>query len=195
MSTLVVAALAEELTHLPSGVEPLVTGVGKAVAAAGLARRLAAGPLPKVVVNVGTAGSVGSMVAGVIEIDYVTQHDFPYTAIEDLLGTRVDRAFALAPDTPPRPVREIPTGATTIATGDMFVADASAAARIAAAGIHLVDMEAFAFAATCAAFAVPFRCVKAVSDAADEDAGASWLDTIDTCARSLGDWLRCHITA
>ena len=69
------------------------------------------------------------------------------------------------------------------------MADAAHAERLSAQGIHLVDMEAFAFAAVCAEFEVAFRCVKVVSDVADEDAGASWLDTIDACARSLGAWV------
>src|SRR4051812_26413108 len=82
-----------------------------------------------------------------------------------------------------------PAGVPTLATGDVFVADAEAGRRIAGTGVHLVDMEAYAYATACAAAAVPMRCVKAVSDAADADAGDSWLDAIDSCARALADWL------
>ena len=80
-----------------------------------------------------------------------------------------------------------------LATGDVFVADPLRAAQIAAEGVSLVDMEGFAYAAACASFAVPLRCVKAVSDAADDDAGASWLDTIDACAIDLAAWVACHV--
>ena len=191
MTALVVAALAEEVAHVRD-VEVLVTGVGKAVAASGLARRLASGRQPSVVVNVGTAGAVHDQVAGVVEVDYVTQHDFPYAAIEVLAGA-VDRGYRLSRDGAPQPVRGIPPGAVAVATGDVFVADPARAREIAAAGIALVDMEAFAYAAACASFGVPLRCVKAVSDAADHDAGLSWLDTIDGCARALADWVACHI--
>jgi adenosylhomocysteine nucleosidase len=76
-----------------------------------------------------------------------------------------------------------------LATGDRFVSDADAARRIAAGRVHLVDMEGYGFAMACAEFAVPFRCVKAVSDAADEAAAASWLDAVEMCAQALGDWL------
>ena len=76
-----------------------------------------------------------------------------------------------------------------MATGDVFVASADDAHRLAAAGVHLVDMEAYGYASVCAEFGVPFRCVKVVSDSADEGAGDSWLDTIDACARSLADWV------
>lgn len=192
MTALVVAALAEEVVHVKD-VEVLVTGVGKAVAASSLARRLASGPQPSVVVNVGTAGAVHADVSGVVEVDYVTQHDFPYAAIEFLAGA-MDRGYRLTRDGAPQPVRGIPSGAVAVATGDVFVADPVRAREIAESGISLVDMEAFAYAAACASFGVPLRCVKAVSDAADQDAGMSWLDTIDACARALAEWVSCHIT-
>jgi adenosylhomocysteine nucleosidase len=191
VSTLVVAALAEEVAHVRD-VEVLVTGVGKAVAASALARRLAAGDAPSLVVNVGTAGALHPAVAGVVEVDYVTQHDFPYAAIEALTGPG-HRGYRLGGTDAPQPVRAFPAGASVLATGDVFVADPVRAREIAAAGIALVDMEAFAYAAACASFGVPLRCVKAVSDAADHDAGMSWLDTIDGCATALGEWVTCHV--
>lgn len=191
MTALVVAALAEEVAHL-DGVEILVTGVGKAVAAAALSHRLAVGQRPSVVVNVGTAGALDPDVSGVLEVGFVTQHDFPYLAIEALTGP-ADRAYALVPGAPPQPVAEVPPGAVAVASGDVFVADAEHARAIAARGISLVDMEAYAYAAACAAFAVPMRCVKAVSDFADADAGDHWLDTIDGCARALADWVAQNV--
>jgi len=195
VTTLVVAALAEEVAHVrpQRGLDILVTGVGKAVGAAALGNRLADGPRADVVVNIGTAGALDATMSGVVEIDYVTQHDFPYRAIDALVAQEVSRGYVLRADAPPHAVAEMPGGARALATGDMFVADAAEAARIAAAGVHLVDMEGFAYAATCAAFRVPFRCVKAVSDSADADAGLSWLDTIDGCARALADFLHCHV--
>ena len=192
MSALVVAALAEEVAQV-RGVEVLVTGVGKAVAAAALARRLAGSDQPSVVVNVGTAGALRAGVHGLIEVDHVTQHDFPYAAIEMLAGPG-DRGYRLSPDAAPVAVGAFPPGATVLATGDVFVADPVRAAEIAAGGVTLVDMEGFAYAAACASFGVALRCVKAVSDAADDDAGASWLDTIDACAVDLAEWVSCHIS-
>lgn len=193
MTTLVVAALAEEVAHVRD-VEVLVTGVGKAVAATSLARRLASAAPPSLVVNVGTAGGLDPAVSGVVEVGYVTQHDFPYDAIELLAGP-VDRGYHLGPGAAPVAVRGMPPGVTGVATGDVFVADPARAAEIAAGGVALVDMEAFAYAAACASFGVPFRCVKVVSDFADQDAGLSWLETIDACARALGDWVARHVPA
>src|SRR3954469_20746084 len=193
MNVLVVAALREEVAHLPAGVDVVVTGVGKALAAAGLARRLAATPAPDLVVNVGTAGAVRTGIHGVMEVEFVTQHDFAYAALEQLLGRPAHRGFLLTATAPPATVPAAPTEALALATGDTFVADAAAAALIAAAGIDLVDMEAYGYAAACAEFGVPFRCVKAVSDSADEDAGTSWVETIDSCARELGRWVGAHV--
>lgn len=193
MTALVVAALAEEVAHV-RGVEVLVTGVGKAVAAASLARRLAASEPPSLVVNVGTAGGLDPAVTGVVEVGYVTQHDFPYAAIETLAGP-MDRGYHLSPAAAPIAVAAMPAGVTGLATGDMFVADPVHAAQIAAGGVALVDMEGFAYAAACASFGVPFRCVKVVSDFADHEAGLSWLDSIDACARALADWVALHVAA
>jgi adenosylhomocysteine nucleosidase len=190
---LVVAALHEEVAHVGDVADVLVTGVGKARAAAALAFRLAASDAPRLVVNIGTAGAVVPGLTGVHEIGYVTQHDFPYDAIEGLLAQPTDRGFALAGGTAPVAVRAPAQGVTSLATGDVFVADATSAARIASHGVHLVDMEAYAYAAACAQFGVAFRCAKAVSDAADEAAGLSWLDTIDSCARALGRWLATDV--
>jgi adenosylhomocysteine nucleosidase len=59
--------------------------------------------------------------------------------------------------------------------------------------VRLVDMEGFGYAVACAEFGVPLRCVKAVSDGADADAGESWLDAIDGCARDLATWVEAHV--
>jgi predicted 5'-methylthioadenosine/S-adenosylhomocysteine nucleosidase len=193
VSLLVVAALHEEVAHLPAGIDVLVTGVGKTRAATALSHRLAVGRLPDAVVNLGTAGAVDGVIGGLVEVGWVTQHDFPYEAIEGLTARPVERGYVLEAVAPPRPLAKAPAGVLALATGDMFVSDAAHARRLSAQGIHLVDMEAFALAAACAAFGVPMRCVKVVSDAADETAGESWLDTIDHCARTLGTWLEAAV--
>lgn len=192
MTVLVVAALAEEVAHLPTHVEVLVTGVGKTRAAAGLARRLADGT-PDLVVNVGTAGAVDGIITGLVEVSWVTQHDFPYDAIETLVGNPVERGYVIDAQAPPQLTQSAPAHSTALATGDVFVASADEARRLSTAGIHLVDMEAFSYASVCAEFGVGFRCVKVVSDVADEGAGTSWIETIDACAQSLGRWAHQHL--
>ena len=51
----------------------------------------------------------------------------------------------------------------------------------------LVDMEGFAVARACARAGVPCEIVKVVSDDASHDAGAAWLDGIDTLARVIAE--------
>lgn len=191
MSLLVVAALHEEVRYVDGDVEVLVTGVGKAQAAAGLASRLASAPRPSLVVNVGTAGALSTSMAGVYDIDVVTQHDFPYAAIAGLVGGSAPVGYRLRPDGPPEAVDTL-DGSCVLGTGDSFVSDAATALSLGGRGIHLVDMEGYGYAAVCAAFGMPLRCVKAVSDRADADAAESWLDLIDGCAVALGDWVRAY---
>jgi adenosylhomocysteine nucleosidase len=190
---LVVAALDEEVARVAAGFEVLVTGVGKAAAATALARRLSRPPQPRLVVNVGTAGAVDPSVRGVVEVGYITQHDFPYAAIEALVDRRLDRGYALAPDTPPMGTDAPPPDVVVLATGDTFVADPALASAIVARGVHVVDMEGFGYAAACAEFGVPMRCIKAVSDLADADAGLDWLDAVDGCARGIAEWLHANL--
>ena len=188
VSLLVVAALHEEVRYVDRDVEVLVTGVGKAQAAARLASRLSESR-PSLVVNVGTAGALASSMAGVHEVDVVTQHDFPYAAISALVGAGAPVAYRLGSEAPPVAVDAL-SGACVLGTGDSFVSDAATALELGGRGIHLVDMEGYGYASACAAFGVPLRCVKAVSDRADADAAESWLDLIDGCALALGEWLR-----
>lgn len=194
MSLLVVAALREEVRYVDGDVEVLVTGVGKALAATGLAARLAVAPRPSLVVNIGTAGALTAAMAGVHDVDVVTQHDFPYAAISALVGGGPGSGgapvgYRLGADGPPVAV-DVLDGACVLGTGDSFVSDAPTAIELAGRGIHLVDMEGYGYATACSAFGVPLRCVKAVSDRADADAAESWLDLIDNCALALGEWLR-----
>jgi len=191
VSLLVVAALREEAVYVDGSVEVLVTGVGKALAAATLASRLAdpSAARPDLVVNIGTAGALSWSLAGVYDVDVVTQHDFPYAVIEGLVDAAPPRGYRLGPAGPPVAVGSV-EGSCVLGTGDTFVSDPAAAMALAGRGIHLVDMEGYGFATTCAAFGVPLRCVKAVSDRADADAAGSWLDLIDGCAAALGEWVR-----
>jgi adenosylhomocysteine nucleosidase len=130
----------------------------------------------------------------VLEVGYVTQHDFPYLAIEALVGGAAEpRGYLLHAQRAPSPAATPPAGSVVLASADSFVADAERATALAADGVHLVDMEGYSFAAVCAEFGVPMRCVKAVSDGADAQAVSSWLDRLTACAGALADWLSCHV--
>ncbi|MEO3742034.1 nucleosidase [Plantactinospora sp. B5E13] len=177
---LLVVALAEEAAYLDRSLPVLVTGMGKVNATLALATTLARGPLPSAVVNLGTAGALRSGWTGLHEVGQVFQHDLDTDFLRALTGLTVGAPVTLAGDGP------------VLATGDQFVAEESARARLAEQA-HLVDMEGYAVASTAARFGVPVRLIKQVSDEADESAARSWQESVDGCARILAEWVRTHL--
>ncbi|UWF77808.1 MULTISPECIES: phosphorylase family protein [Microbacterium] len=178
---LLVAALESELQAFPAeipGFDRLVTGPGKLKAAYGLTRALDAGDYEEVLV-VGTAGAVEEdLPADVYEVSAAIQHD-----VQDLDGI-VGQHVSL----PPR----VETGreGLTIATGDIFVDDADAVARIRSLGGVLVDMETFAFVWVAQQFGVPIRVLRAVSDRAKDGATTIWDDMVAACSAQLWAYVK-----
>ena len=172
---LVVAATRAEAAHVPSGVEVVVTGLGKTAAAVATTRALAGRDLADLtVVNLGTAGALRDGLEGLHEVGTVLNHDMNADAIR-----------ALGYD--PREVLEVGGSEVVLASGDVFVTDPVVRAALAARA-HLVDMEGYAVAFACAAFGVPVRLVKHVSDNADASA-LDWPALVDRSARVLGEWV------
>lgn len=182
MTVLVVAATRAEAAHVPPGLEVLVTGLGKAMAAAATARALAVrDPVGLTVVNIGTAGALRDGLAGLHLPGTVVNHDLS-----------ADLVRRLGYD--PQELLEVPGGdETVLATGDVFVTDREARARLAHRA-HLVDMEGYAVVWACRSAGVPVRLVKHVSDSADEGAMA-WPDVVDASARALGEWVTANCAA
>lgn len=183
MPVLFVTALPEESAGLRTLAPVLHTGAGKVQAATTVAHHLAAhhGRV-NLVVNAGTAGSLGSYGIGdVAEVAVVFQHDFDHVALSALAGRPL----------PGGPLElDGPTGARArLATGDRFITDPTERA-ILAEHADLVDMEGYAVAATCQRFGVPVWIVKCVSDTADDAAATSWRDSLDLASRRLADWAR-----
>jgi adenosylhomocysteine nucleosidase len=173
---LVVAATRAEARYVPDGVEVVVTGLGKTAAAVATTRALAGRDLAGLtVVNLGTAGALRDGLSGLHEVGTVVNHDM-----------NADAVRALGYD--PREVLSVGTSEVVLASGDVFVTD-PAVRQALAARAHLVDMEGYAVAFACAAFGVPVRLVKHVSDNADETA-MDWPALVDRSARVLGDWVR-----
>lgn len=177
---LLVSATRAEAAYVPAGLPLVVTGLGKTAAAVATTRALAeqtgrTGHLGDlVVVNLGTAGALREGVTGLHEPGVVVNHD-----------VNADAVRALGYD--PRERLVVGDGDLVLASGDVFVTDPVVRDRLAATA-HLVDMEGYAVAYAAAAFGVPVRLVKHVSDGADESA-TSWPDVVDASARVLGEWL------
>jgi adenosylhomocysteine nucleosidase len=173
---LVVAATEAEAAHVPSGLDVVVTGLGKTAAAVATARALSAYDdlAGLTVVNIGTAGALRPGLVGLHEVGVVLNHD-----------VNADVVRSLGYD--PQERLEVGPSDVVLATGDVFVTDPLLRDRLAARA-HLVDMEGYAVAWAARSFEVPVRLVKHVSDQAD--AGAmDWPDLVDVSARALGKWL------
>lgn len=163
---------------MPSDVPLVVTGIGKTVAAAAVARELARRPEVSEVINIGTAGALHDHMAGLHEIGQVLNHDIS----ADVLRT-------LGYDA--REWLELGDSPTRLASGDMFVTDPQVRLRLAEVA-DLVDMEGYAVAWASQAAGVPVRLVKHVSDNADAES-MSWPDLVDASAKVLGEWLASYL--
>ncbi|MBN7793504.1 nucleoside phosphorylase [Microbacterium sp. 2216-1] len=178
---LLVAALASELQAFPAeidGFDRLVTGPGKLMATYGLTRALDAAVYDEIIV-VGTAGAVSDAIAtGIHDVSSAIQHD-----VQDLDGT-VGQHVSL-------PARlETGRAGVTIATGDIFVDDVDAVARITSLGGVLVDMETYAFVWVAQKFGVPIRVVRVVSDRAQDGATQVWDEVVAACSAQLWDFMQ-----
>ena len=157
---IVLVALQEEIPTLHGADGVFITGLGK-VNAAMQAVKLILEHKPKLVVNFGTAGSVSSEYScGLVECTGFIQRDMDCSPLgfERYVTPYEDGHHMLGNP-------EIICG-----TGDSFVINP----ELSGAGVHIVDMEAYAIAKVCRNFEVDFRCFKYISDSADENAGSDW---------------------
>lgn len=172
-SPLVVVAVRREAAYL-TGVDVVLTGIGKVAAAVAVSTAIAE-RRPSVVLNVGSAGALRDGLEGVHRIGRVIEHDVDHAALGLLIGEDVTGEVVLDDSEP-----------TVLATGDAFVAD-DAVRRVLAERAHLVDMEGYAIALACQAAGVPCEMVKVVSDSASEGAARSWKEQVDITARVIAD--------
>jgi adenosylhomocysteine nucleosidase len=157
---IILTALKEEIPTLHKERNVFVTGLGK-VNATLHATKLILEYKPTLVVNFGTAGALSDEIEyGLVECTGFIQRDMDCTP----LGFKI---FVTPFEEGPH---LIGTPELICGTGDSFVTNP----QLPVAGVHIVDMEAYAIARVCHHFDVPFRCFKYISDAADEHAGNDW---------------------
>ncbi|WP_406109286.1 nucleosidase [Streptomyces sp. NBC_01003] len=173
---LLVLAVKEEAQFLDTDLPVLLTGMGKVNAATALATVLARGPHPSGIVNLGTAGALRPGWTGTHVIGSVIQHDLDNAVLASLTGEIYGAPIDLPDHDGP-----------VLATGDSFISDEAARARLAAHA-PLVDMEGYALASAARQAGVPLRIVKHVSDEAGDGAARTWRETVADCARVLADW-------
>ncbi|MEV8585788.1 nucleosidase [Streptomyces sp. NPDC051180] len=177
---LLVVAVKEEAQFLDTDLPVLLTGMGKVNAATALATVLARGPRPSGIVNLGTAGALRHGWTGTHVVGTVVQHDLDGELLATLTGETYGAPLTL-PD----------GGEVVLATGDAFISDEAARARLAERAA-LVDMEGYALATAAGIAGVPLRIVKHVSDEAGDGAARSWRESVAECARALADWAEAN---
>lgn len=179
MSVLIVSATRAEAAYVPSGLDLVITGLGKTAAAAVVARELALRPATTAVINIGTAGALREGLTGLHLPNRVLNHDISAAALRSL-GYDAEEWLELEGGTD-----------VALASGDVFVSDAAVRAGLAQHA-HLVDMEGYAVAWAAKRAGVPVTLVKHVSDNAD-DTAFDWPAMVEHSARELGSWIRANV--
>ncbi len=156
------AAKAEFGPHLAKRIRPEMIGIGPVEAAVATTRALArrAGDLPKLVVNLGSAGSHRLEQCEVYQAVSVSYRDMDASALGFAKGitplTDLPETLPLVPALPGLTGATLSTGANVV-TGAAYDAVAE----------DMVDMETFAVKRACQAFGVPLLGLRGISDGAE----------------------------
>lgn len=172
---LLIFALEQESQGLFSEYNVLYTGVGKVNAAYTLTRLLYRSR-PKIVVNLGTAGSAVHKTGAVVHCTRFIQRDMD---VSPLGFKRWQTPFSEQPV-----ILEYGAAAKGLphavcGTGDSFDVSHDGA------GYEVVDMEAYSLAQVCKAEGIQFLCLKYISDGADGKASEDWSVALDHAAHAL----------
>lgn len=187
MKILLVAALADELPVEElrrKGISVVTTRVGKACAAYGLTKAIAA-QRPDVVVNIGSAGTARWGVGDIIISRHFVDRDLAPLEIEGVVS---EYAF-------PESGLQLPSiisgeerrGDFIVNTGDDFV---TAGERIVG---DVIDMEAFAEAVVCQGERVPLVAVKYITDRVGQNSVKQWNDKLRDARTALAAYIDKYI--
>ncbi len=175
---LIVSALEVETQGQLDDYRILHTGVGKVNATLELTKVLQKAhlhylpPMPKLVINYGTAGSRKYKKGELVDCTKFIQRDMDVTGLGFMRGEtpfEQDPPFIIQQQN----VEFNPIGRNaTCGSGDNFVED-----RTNYYG-EVVDMEAYALAKVCTYYGVPFISFKYISDGADGDANTDWEENV-----------------
>ena len=191
----VMAAELEYGPELRRRIAPLICGVGPVEAAvsvsADLARRQAAGALPRLVVSLGSAGSRSLAQTEVYQASSVVYRDMDATALGFARG--VTPFLDLAAELPLDPRLDgVPQA--RLATGASIVSGAAYAAIDA----DMVDMETYAILRACQGHGVPLIALRGISDGAEElrqlDDWTQYLGVIDGKLAAMVDRIEAEMT-
>ena len=180
---LLVFALEQESANLFNEYNVLYTGVGKFQACLSLYKKLAS-EKPKVVINLGTAGSNRYPRKSIVNPVQFVQRDVDVTALGfelfqvpfSNIPRKLDYGVSISG------IEDVVCG-----TGDIF--------SVSETFEHydIVDMEAYIFAYLCKEQDIPFVCLKYISDSADEEADQDWNIALKETAHSLKEILEREV--
>ncbi len=182
---LVVCALEQEIQGQLEDWNVLYTGVGKVNATLKLTQRLHSShlhylpPMPKLVINYGTAGSRELPIGELVDCTKFTQRDMDVTGMGFIKGqTPFENLTPMILDYDH--VEFNPIGKKLrCGTGDNFVqTDKDTYSDV-------FDMEAYALAKVCHHYKVPFISFKYITDNADEHSPKDWVDNCSDGVRKF----------
>jgi len=155
------------------GFEVLYCGVGKINAAYHLTRKLHQDQKNAIrhpyVLNLGSAGSHHFNSGLLVEVHKFIQRDMDASGLGFALGETPFDPLPSIIDFPRR-FEHLPHG--VCGSGDSFVQDRSVIPS------DIIDMEAYALAKVCLNEAMPFSCVKYITDGADSNASEDWQENL-----------------
>ena len=180
---LIVCAFERETVGQLDDWDVLYTGVGKVNATLKLTQRLQVNrslpPMPKLLINYGTAGSRELPIGELVDCTKFTQRDMNVTSLgfmqgqtpfENLIPTVLDYDH----------VEFNPIGKKLrCGTGDNFVDNNIDSYS------DVFDMEAYALAKVCHHYDIPFISFKYITDNADEHSAGDWVDNCSDGVREF----------
>lgn len=176
---LLVAALEQEVVGLEQYAPIVLTGIGKVNAAiqlyAGIQRHQ-----PDVVINYGTAGSIGQL-SGLLKIDTFVQHDMDV------------RALGVPRGETPFSHEGLPkANGIVLGSGDSFITDKEKQLEGLTIELDLIDMEAYALNEVCKHHNIAFHSYKFVTDGTDESSHNDWSENVAKGAHLFSELLHQH---
>ena len=178
---LLVFALEQESAKLFKSYNTLYTGVGKVQAAVALSNQLQR-TTPKMVINLGTAGSKYFLSGEVVNPISFIQRDMDVTALgfEIFVTPFSDKPIKLEHGTKIDGLKEAVCG-----TGDNF----STTEDYGNGLYNIVDMEAYVLSHICMQHDVKFLSLKYISDGADDNANEDWNEALNNAASKMKEVL------
>ena len=147
----------------------------------------------------GVAGALNPAlkIGDLIYATRLVQHDVDISAFGHKLGFIPETGDFFATDSALNETAKIvaaelgvPLGSGVLATGDQFIASEEKKLWIRQTfAADAVEMEGAAVASVCAAFGIPFFVLRAISDAADMDAGFSFDEFLRASAQISADFV------